>query len=86
LYQFSFPVTVPAQMPPYNIWTISLCLANGGCITSSDSSVIVTFPIPGFAIGEQHPDSVRRESSGAFATVVGSTFSLLLATVAFWLF
>lgn len=68
-YQFSFPVTVPPQMPSYNIWTVSLCKANGGCITSSDSSVIITFPVPGFAIGEIHPDSGRRESSDAKMTL-----------------
>jgi hypothetical protein len=24
-YKFSFPVTVPEQIPPYNVWSLSLC-------------------------------------------------------------
>ena len=66
-YMFTFPAMVPLQIPPYNVWTLSLCLANGGCITSSDSSVIITFPNPGFNIGEVHPSSASLESSDAFS-------------------
>ena len=56
---------VPMQMPPYNVWTLSLCLANGGCITSSDSSVIIAFPCPGFSIGGMHPSTANLETSDA---------------------
>jgi hypothetical protein len=69
---FTFPAMVPLQIPPYNVWTVSLCLANGGCITSSDSSVIITFPNPGFNIGEMHPSSASLESSDAFSPVARS--------------
>ncbi|CAD7968709.1 unnamed protein product [Amoebophrya sp. A120] len=51
-YSFSFQAVVPAQIPPYNVWTVSLCEGSGGCISAFDSSVKLAFPVPGFVHGQ----------------------------------
>lgn len=66
-YRFNFPVYVPQQMPPYNVWMTSMCKEGaGGCKTPSDSSVVVTFPVAGFKIGQPHPSMAKKRiGSGA---------------------
>ena len=51
-YQFLFRVTMPPVIPPYNVWSLSLCEGSGGCMSAEDSSVMVAFPIPGFSLGQ----------------------------------
>lgn len=50
-YQFSFPALVPLKMPPNNVWRISLC-NDPACNAPTQSSVVVSFPLAGFALGE----------------------------------
>eukprot|EP00397_Hematodinium_sp_SG-2012_P005018 GEMP01005035.1.p1 GENE.GEMP01005035.1~~GEMP01005035.1.p1 ORF type:complete len:731 (+),score=154.13 GEMP01005035.1:195-2387(+) len=82
-YIFTFPVYVPAQIPPYNVWIISICDAGGGCISSMDSSVRVAFPLAGFQIGQVSPDgSITRDSDGGAARVsswIATAFAILVA-------
>ena len=72
-------------MPKYNVWSISLCHANTGCIDPDDSSVIVTFPVPGFAIGELHSSASEKEDSSSVRTAGGSIIATLAAMLAAWL-
>lgn len=65
-YLFNFPVIVPKQVPEYNVWTISMCEAlRGGCQTPSDSAVLVTFPVPGFKIGQRHHRMAKKRFGAA---------------------
>jgi len=59
-YRFSFPVTVPARMPKYNVFTITLCGpntagSNSTCTGQNDPRALVTFPMTGFAMYSEHP-------------------------------
>ena len=73
IYKFTFLVTMPRQMPRDNVWTISLCEANGGCISASDKTVLVMFPVPGLcrlvgssAVGNSEAKSATMFVFGGF--------------------
>jgi len=66
-YRFVFPAWVPPVMPAFNVWQISLCREGaGGCMTPGDPSVLLTFPIPGFKIGELHPSVLGKDTADAW--------------------
>lgn len=56
-YLFSFPVTVPTAMPPYNVWLLMLCppSTTGPCLSGEDAAALVTFPWAGFDLGQPSP-------------------------------
>jgi len=56
-YQLEFPVTVPEQMPAYNVWQVTLCQhsANGVCLQAQGPQSLLTFPFAGFYLGEVMP-------------------------------
>lgn len=65
-YRFQFPILVPARMPAYNVWLITICsptATNATCSGPDDPRALVTFPLAGFAMGQ-----VSHDSSVAFAT------------------
>jgi len=54
-YRLTFPVLLPetlGQMPPWNLWSLSLCTDRTWCTHPQDLSVIMSFPMAGFAPGE----------------------------------
>lgn len=61
-FDFKFPVIVPQNLPPWNIWQLVLCRRND----CADQYVLVTFSQAGFRFGEVSPGQVKTESS-AFA-------------------
>jgi len=53
-YELSFLVTVPDQMPAYNVWLLTFCqpaLGSGTCLQAQSSNALVTFPLAGFGYG-----------------------------------
>merc|ERR1712014_546562 len=59
-YIFTFPVLLPARMPAYNVWLMTVCgprtsVSNRSCTGSNDPRALVVFPLPGFELGEDHP-------------------------------
>mmetsp|Transcript_26705 Transcript_26705/g.67308 ORF Transcript_26705/g.67308 Transcript_26705/m.67308 type:complete len:1001 (-) Transcript_26705:744-3746(-) len=70
-YMFAFSVAVPAQIPPHNVWMVSLCEGSGGCISAFDSSVKLAFPVPGFVHG-QLMDSADGNGNGGGSADAGS--------------
>lgn len=64
-YRFAFPVLLPSQMPPYNVFHITLCGPNTDGTNSTcsgdpqDPRALTTFPLAGFALGEVSPGAVQ---------------------------
>ncbi|CAD7959916.1 unnamed protein product [Amoebophrya sp. A25] len=96
IYKFTFLVTMPTQVPRDNVWTISLCEANGGCISASDKTVLIVFPVPGFSIGQSQTGDLVVSSQvssaqtkkgfglGGFGRVGGTTmYHVLMAAIPF---
>jgi len=82
-YQFRFPVLVPSPMPIFNVWYVSLCKPNypEGCNRVNDPGVLLTFPLPGFDIGEVYGGGKMGLTSAASGrrrplTEVGALWSL----------
>merc|ERR1719198_66534 len=70
-YRFSIPVRVPTRMPKYNVFTLTVCNASADGCYNKDSpetlaGTIVTFPIPGFNLNQNHPESGLRPTSAAW--------------------
>jgi hypothetical protein len=68
-YRFSFPVMVPARMPAYNIWLLTVCGPvtpehTAPCSGSDDPRSLVTFPLRGFDLGQTHPLGSQGGASG----------------------
>lgn len=65
-YEFFFSVLVPSPLPVFNVWHISLCSPNypEGCNRITDPAVLLTFPSPGFRIGQVYGDG-RGMTSGS---------------------
>ena len=75
-YGFRFPVQVPYQIPPVNIWRVSLCSSNSSC-----SDPIVTIPYAGFVIGESNPLTLIHTTSAAQSVYAFSIMALLIFIV-----
>lgn len=56
-YDFRFPVLVPSPLPDYNVWFVTLCKASypNGCMQTNDAAALMSFPYPGFELGEPAP-------------------------------
>jgi len=63
-YEFVFPTVVPARIPSFNAWTMSLCRVSR-CATKDDPNVIVTLPVAGFRHGERHPNWGKKATASA---------------------
>jgi len=84
-YRFQWPILVPAVMPKYNIWEVTLCspaLRNESCIGAGDQRALVTFPLAGFNMGEAHPSSIAFSQTGAAVTMSRAQWSVLLLLAA----
>eukprot|EP00930_Biecheleria_cincta_P038971 TRINITY_DN26793_c0_g1_i2.p1 TRINITY_DN26793_c0_g1~~TRINITY_DN26793_c0_g1_i2.p1 ORF type:complete len:2370 (+),score=328.03 TRINITY_DN26793_c0_g1_i2:2584-9693(+) len=69
-YRFQFPIRVPAAMPKYNVWTITMCgptNTNTTCSGPDDPRALVSFPLSGFKMGDTHPSSIQnQQTAGAW--------------------
>jgi hypothetical protein len=80
MYKWAFEVNVPDVMPTENVWYVSVC-GSGECrnITTDPMSVIpLTFPVPGFAIGQVSTKPLYPSGS----VVPGWGISVVIAIVA----
>lgn len=78
-YRFQWPILVPAVMPKYNIWEVTLCspaLRNESCTGAGDPRALVTFPLAGFNMGEAHPSSIAFSQTGAAMPMCSPVLSL----------
>jgi len=87
-YKFTFPAKMPcctdADMPRNNVWYVSLC-QDQLCFSPDDATVILTFPIAGFAMNELAPDAATRSVGSArrqHSTCVANFFAVLLVLFA----
>merc|ERR1712151_1149173 len=67
-YKFTFPAKMPcctdADMPKNNVWYVSPC-SDQLCFSPDDATVVLTFPIAGFALNELAPDAAARSVGSA---------------------
>jgi hypothetical protein len=81
-YTFNFPVLVPCcsaeEMPDSNVWYLSLC-SDQTCWDKEDSSVMVTFPLAGFQLGELSEQTNLSSEGAPRASREISFFALLMA-------
>ncbi len=80
-YSILFPVDIPTQLPPDNVWYLSLCAGTGECSRRVDDGVIATLPVPGFNIGQIHPSTVVVQKSGHGAISTWFNLIVLVAVV-----
>lgn len=84
-YELSFPVTVPEQMPAYNVWLLTFCQpasGSGTCLQAHSSNALVTFPSAGFSHSSTPataalPDAAMR-SRGSASLLAFCTFAVFL--------
>jgi hypothetical protein len=75
LYTIRFPVVVPTNLPPWNIWELYLCKAND-CDVRKDYNTLVGFSVVGFEFGQLGPRS-RDITSFAAALISLPLFFIL---------
>lgn len=87
-YRFTFPAKMPccvdADMPRNNVWYVSLC-SDQLCFSPDDATVVLTFPISGFALNELAPDAATRMVGSArrqHSTCVTNFLAVLLVLFA----
>eukprot|EP00933_Yihiella_yeosuensis_P016417 TRINITY_DN1403_c1_g1_i1.p1 TRINITY_DN1403_c1_g1~~TRINITY_DN1403_c1_g1_i1.p1 ORF type:complete len:1672 (+),score=277.91 TRINITY_DN1403_c1_g1_i1:210-5018(+) len=76
-YRFQFPIMVPARMPKYNVWELTICQvplgadrgSNKTCEGPRDPRALVTFPLAGFRLGESHPSAIKYLATGAASSL-----------------
>jgi len=72
-YRFQFPIQVPSVMPKYNVWEMTVCgpalTPNATCTGKDDVRALITFPLAGFAMGEEHPKSIQYQTAGGASTL-----------------
>jgi len=61
-YTFSFPLQLPARMPKYNVFVLTLCGPsptgfNASCTGQDDPRALVSFPLSGFAMRTASPQA-----------------------------
>jgi len=79
VFMFSFPIQIPATLPVYNVWTLSLCTPSTvGCIQTSDPTVLVNFGILGFTFGGKSANSPGLTASARPHQGLSWTISILL--------
>ena len=82
-YGFRFPVLVPPQMPPINVWFISFCALNStSCTSPTDTGMVASLPVGGFLIGQVHPHLVAMVFKDAVAPSIGALSVLALVLLA----
>jgi len=87
-YTFRFNVLVPALMPAYNVWQVSLCRPGyGPCSRVTAPAVLVNFAMKGFAFDEKYVEKVTAAPTIGVATASAwachSFDGILLALFAF---
>jgi hypothetical protein len=69
IYNFKFQVLVPALMPAYNVWQVSLCRPGyGPCNRVSAPAVLVNFAMKGFNFDEMYVEKVTAPPTIGVAT------------------
>jgi len=81
-YEFQFPVTVPEQMPVYNVWLVTFCQVdhNRECVQAHGPNALLTFPLAGFVHGELH-SNMKGVLQGHALRSARSSFQCTLAVV-----
>merc|ERR1719487_2356839 len=69
-YNFRFSVLVPAMLPAYNVWQVSLCRPGyGPCNRVTAPAVLINFAMTGFDFEEEYVEKVTEAPSlGVAAT------------------
>jgi len=82
-YQFRFPVLVPALLPAYNVWQVSLCRPGyGPCNRVTAPAVLVNFAMKGFNYDEVYVEQVTESPTlGVASTSSAHDFSVSVCTV-----
>jgi len=77
-YQLEFPVTVPEQMPAFNVWLLTLCRysTTGTCLQPQGSLSMVTFPFAGFNLHQGLPQGTNTGAAAQAARGAGSRLQL----------
>lgn len=86
-YRFQWPIMVPAVMPKYNIWELTVCspaIRNESCTGSDDPRALVSFPLAGFGMGESHPSSIAFTQTGDASPVRANWSVLALLAAVAW--
>lgn len=76
-YELSFPVTVPEQMPAYNVWLLTFCQpasGSGTCLQAHSSNALVTFPWAGFSHGSMPAVAAGDLPAAAMRSRVSASF------------
>jgi len=79
-YELRFPVTVPEQMPAYNVWLLTFCqpvTGTGACLQAHSPNALATFPSAGFSFG----NTPATATAALPAVAIRSSFS-----ASFWAF
>merc|ERR1712087_464891 len=63
-YRFQFRVLVPSILPVENYWHLAFC-STADCLSVNDPSVIVSFVLNGFLLGEASSASLDGTTDGA---------------------
>jgi hypothetical protein len=91
-YRWTFPVFVPARLPAYNVFLMTICSrmdnstgANSTCNGPLDERALVTFPYPGFNLFQQHPGASQYSMTGAsFGLHASMRMMTLIAGIVAW--
>jgi len=89
-YRWSFPVYVPARMPAYNVFVMTICsprtaAKNVTCGDPTGPRTLVNFPMPGFNHGQQGTGDDMAASSTGFSrrqAGLGSSSAMAFLVVA----
>jgi len=87
-YRLSFPVMVPARMPKYNIFVITVCGPAGPnasvwCSGPDDPRAMASFPLAGFRLGDTHPSAPKAAVTGHAARALPT--QLLTPLILAWM-
>jgi len=87
-YRIQFPVWVPGRMPRNNIWALTLCgphsMSGAACMDEHSPRSLVTFPLAGFKMNEQHPSANMGQVAAAEGRTASLVMLVLLAVLSFW--
>eukprot|EP00929_Paragymnodinium_shiwhaense_P030623 TRINITY_DN1731_c0_g2_i1.p1 TRINITY_DN1731_c0_g2~~TRINITY_DN1731_c0_g2_i1.p1 ORF type:complete len:3304 (+),score=505.88 TRINITY_DN1731_c0_g2_i1:116-10027(+) len=82
-YRWSFPVLLPIRMPPYNVYTLTICgpsALNATCTGPRDARALVTFPYAGFYEGDSGlGGSIAAQTAAAGRQARMTTWGIILA-------
>lgn len=65
-YKFSFPITIPARLPAYNVYIMTICgpsTSNETCYGPDAERALLSLVWPGFNLGDVHPSALAYTSA-----------------------